>query len=72
MLPASKSAFAQAIEVPEYADVMQNLLQDGLVAPSFAQQDVYAAAWQNAVQTVLTGQLSPDDAAFRAVQAITQ
>lgn len=77
MIPASQSAYAQAMGVPvsdelTYADVMRSLLQAGLVAPSFARQAVYGKAWQDAVQAVLTGQLSPDDAAFRAVQAITQ
>jgi ABC-type glycerol-3-phosphate transport system substrate-binding protein len=72
MIPAGKSAFAQAIQAPEYADLLWTLFQDALVAPSFAQQMPYAEAWHNAVTAVLNGQLAPDDAAFRAVQAITQ
>jgi len=72
MIPASKSAFAQAIEPQAYADLLWSLLQSGIVAPSFQEQAPYADAWHAAVQAVLNGQLSPEDAAFRAVQAITQ
>lgn len=72
MVPAGKSAFAIAIDSPEYAELLWNLFQDALVAPGFGQQQPYADAWHNAVAAVLNGQLAPDDAAFRAVQAITQ
>ncbi len=72
LLPASKSAFAQSTESDGYADVMWQLFSDALVAPSFSQQAPYATAWHDAVQAVLTGQLAPEDAAFRALQAITQ
>jgi ABC-type glycerol-3-phosphate transport system substrate-binding protein len=72
LIPASKSAFAQAMAPVEYAEVMWNLLEDALVAPEFSRQAPYAEAWHNAVSGVLSGQLAPDDAAFRAVQAITQ
>ncbi len=72
MLPAGKSAFAQALTTPQYAEILWALLQDALVAPSFSQQTAYANAWHSAVQAVFSGQLSPDDAAFRAAQAITQ
>lgn len=72
MIPAGKGAFAQSINSPSYAEIVWNLMQNGLVEPSFTEQAPYASAWQDAVQAVLDGQLSPDDAAFRAVQAITQ
>lgn len=72
LVPASKSAFAEAMDSPAYSDLMWKLLEDPLVAPSFAQQAAYAAAWHTAVQDVLDGKRSPDDAAFRAAQAITQ
>lgn len=72
LIPAGKSAFAQAMDSSAYAEVLWNLLQDPLVAPSFSQQAPYADAWHTATQAVLNGQLAPDDAAFRAVQTITQ
>lgn len=72
LVPASKSAFAQAMDPAEYAEVMWTLMEDALVAPDFSKQAPYAEAWHAAVTGVLSGQLTPDDAAFRAVQAITQ
>jgi ABC-type glycerol-3-phosphate transport system substrate-binding protein len=72
LIPASKSAFAQSIEPSVYTDVLWQLIASALVAPSFSQQAPYADAWHTAVEAVLSGQLAPDDAAFRAVQAITQ
>jgi ABC-type glycerol-3-phosphate transport system substrate-binding protein len=72
LVPASKSAFADAIDSPEYADVLWSLLNDALVAPTFSQQLPYAEAWHEAVEAVLSGLMTPDDAAFRAIQAITQ
>lgn len=71
-IPASKSAFAQSIASSAYADVLWKFFSDALVAPSFSQQVPYGDAWHDAVQAVLNGQLAPDDAAFRALQAITQ
>ena len=72
LIPASKSAFAQALDASAYADVLWNLFHNGRVAPDFAKQAVYAQAWHQAVQAVLNGELAPEDAAFRAVQTITQ
>lgn len=72
MLPASKSAFAQTMDDSEYAEVMWNLLHAGLVAPTFAEQAAYVDGWRQAIASVLSGQLAPDDAAFRALQTITQ
>ncbi len=72
MIPASKGAFAQAIEPSAYADLLWKLFQDALVAPTFSQQAPYADAWQSAVEAVLNGELAPDDAAFRAAQSVTQ
>lgn len=72
MLPASKGAFAQAMSSPDYAALMWNLLDGALVAPSFSEQAPYLDAWHEAVSAVLKGQLSPDDAAFRAAQTISQ
>lgn len=72
VLPASSSAFAQASDDSEYADLIWRLMNNALVAPSFAQQAPYAEAWHTAVPAVLNGQLAPDDAAFRAAQAITK
>ncbi len=72
LIPASKSAFAQALDASAYADVLWNLFHNGRVAPDFAKQAVYAQAWHQAVQAVLNGELAPEDAAFRAVQMITQ
>lgn len=72
LLPASTSAFAQSLEESAYADVVWGLLQNALVAPSFALQAPYAEAWHHAITAVMNGELAPDDAAFRAVQAITQ
>lgn len=72
MVPASKSAFAEAVGPQDYADLLWRLLEQGIVAPGFEQQAPYAAAWHTAVQAVLNGQQTPDDAAFRAVQAMSQ
>src|SRR5581483_6828641 len=72
LVPASKSAFAQAIHPREYADVLWSLLQHAMVAPPLAAQAPYTSAWHSAVAAVLGGQLGPEDAAFRAIQAITQ
>lgn len=72
MIPASKSAFAQSIEPAAYAEVLWKMVESGLVAPSFAEQAPYAAAWHSAVNAVWSGQLAPDDAAFRAIQVISQ
>jgi ABC-type glycerol-3-phosphate transport system substrate-binding protein len=72
MIPASKGAFAHAIESPAYADMLWQLLQTAMVAPSLKQQAPYLEAWHQAVTAVLNGQLSPDDAAFSAAQAIAQ
>lgn len=72
MIPASKSAFAQSIQLPEDAEVVWKLVESGLVAPSFSEQAPYAGAWHSAVAAVWSGQLEPDDAAFRAIQAISQ
>ncbi|MBI4671863.1 MAG: extracellular solute-binding protein [Chloroflexi bacterium] len=72
LAPARKSAFAQAGMAPEYADALSKLLENAIVAPSFSAQAPYASAWHTAVQAVLNGQLSPEDAAFRALQTITQ
>ncbi len=72
LIPASKSAFAQGMEQGAYADVLWSLLQNAIVAPDFSKQSVFANAWHAAVQAVLNGQLAPEDAAFRAVQSITQ
>lgn len=72
LLPASTSAFAQSQEVSDYADLVWSLLEHAIVAPGFSQQAPYADAWHKAVTAVMNGQLAPDDAAVRAVQAITQ
>jgi ABC-type glycerol-3-phosphate transport system substrate-binding protein len=72
LVPASTSAFAQSITPPAYADTLRTLLNHALVAPSFTAQAPYADAWHSAVQAVLSGQLAPDDAAYRALQSITQ
>lgn len=72
LLPASTSAFAQSQEPPEYADVLWGLLEHAIVAPGFSQQAPFADAWHAAVTAVMNGQLAPDDAAVRAVQAILQ
>ena len=72
LVPASKSAFAQSVKPASYAATLGDLLEHAIVAPGFAVQKSYAAAWHVAVQAVLNGQLTPDDAAFRALQSITQ
>lgn len=72
LVPAGKTAFAQAVTPPDYAATLQNLLEHAIVAPGFPAQKPYAAAWHDAVQAVLNGQLTPDDAAFRALSSITQ
>lgn len=72
MVPASKGAFAQAGITPGYADTLRMLLDNAIVSPALSAQAPYANAWHDAVQAVLNGQLAPDDAAFRAVQTITQ
>ncbi len=72
MIPASKSAFAQTIEPQAYADLLWSLLENGIAAPDLDKQAPYADAWHNAVQAVLNGQLSPEDAAFRAIQTLSQ
>lgn len=72
LVPAGKTAFAQAVTPPAYAETLQDLLNHAIVAPGFSAQKPYAAAWHDAVQAVLNGQLTPDDAAFRALQSITQ
>lgn len=72
MIPARKSAFAQAIAPQTYADFLWSILENGIVAPDLDKQAPYADAWHNAVQAVLNGQLSPEDAAFRAIQTLSQ
>jgi ABC-type glycerol-3-phosphate transport system substrate-binding protein len=72
LVPASQSAFAQAIQPPEYADTLRTLLTRGIVAPPLSQQMRYANAWRTAVEAVLSGQMAPEDAAFRAIQTVTQ
>ncbi len=72
LVPAGQGAFAQAIVPEDYADMLRGLLTEGIVAPSFAEQAPFAEAWHTAIQAVLNGVLSPDDAAFRAIQTITQ
>jgi ABC-type glycerol-3-phosphate transport system substrate-binding protein len=72
LVPAGTGAFAQAVEPGEYSDTMWDLLNHAIVSPSFVQQVPYAEAWHDAVSAVLDGRLAPDDAAFRALQAITQ
>lgn len=72
MIPARKSAFAQAIQPPAYAEVLWLLLEQGIPSPTFNQQSAYANAWHTAVQAVLNGQLGPDDAAVRAIQTLSQ
>lgn len=70
--PASKSAFAQSVQPQAYAETLQNLLEHGIVAPGFQVQAPYAAAWHAAIQAVLNGQLTPGDAAYRALTGLTQ
>lgn len=72
MVPASKGAFAQVGVTPAYAETLGALLDNAIVSPGFGAQAPYASAWHDAVQAVLNGQLAPDDAAFRALQTITQ
>lgn len=72
LTPASKSAFAQTLAAETFGDTLANLLEHAMVAPSFSAQAPYAEAWHAAVQAVLSGQLAPEDAAYRALQSITQ
>ena len=72
LAPAGKSAFAQSVTPSSYAGTLENLLEHAIVAPGFSAQKSYANAWHAAVQAVLNGQLTPDDAAYRALQSITQ
>jgi len=72
LAPASKTAFAQAVQPETYAATLLNLLTHGIVAPSFTAQQPYANAWHQAVPAVLNGQLTPGDAALRALQSMTQ
>jgi ABC-type glycerol-3-phosphate transport system substrate-binding protein len=72
LAPAGKSAFARSVTPSLYAETLGDLLDHAIVAPGFSAQKSYAAAWHAAVQAVLNGQLTPDDAAFRALQSITQ
>jgi ABC-type glycerol-3-phosphate transport system substrate-binding protein len=72
MLPASKSAFAESIERPEYAELLWALLQDARVSPGLDRLGPYAEAWHTAVAAVLNGEMAPDDAAFRAIESVSQ
>ncbi len=72
LAPAGKTAFAQAVQPETYAATLLDLFSHGLVAPSFDAQQPYANAWHQAVQAVLNGQLTPGDAAWRAVQSVAQ
>ena len=71
LIPASSSAFAQAFASDAYADTLRAILNAAQVSPGFDAQQPYATAWHAAVQAVLNGQLSPEDAAFRALQTIS-
>lgn len=72
IIPARKSAFPNAIQPGPFADLMVAILDDAIVSPTFDEQAPYLAAWQDAIQTVLRGELAPADAAARAAQAISQ
>lgn len=72
MVPAGQGAFAQAIEPQSYADVLRQIIEQGIAAPEFSAQAPYTDAWRQATEAVLGGTLSPEDAAYRAVQSIQQ
>lgn len=72
MLPASKSAFDASGLSEADAQALRQVLERAMTAPSFQIQSPYGDVWHAAVQAVLSGQLSPEDAAFRALQSITQ
>ncbi len=69
-VPARRSAFALAIDPPEYADFLLSLLDTAIVAPTFAQRAPYASAWNAALQSVLRGQATASEAAQKAVQTL--
>jgi ABC-type glycerol-3-phosphate transport system substrate-binding protein len=69
-VPARRSAFAFAVNPPEYGDFLLKLLEAGIVAPTFAQREPYQTAWHTALQTVLRGQAAPSEAAQRAAQVV--
>jgi len=71
-IPASSSAFAQAMTPAAYADTLRVLMEHAIIAPSFDAQRPYADAWRQAAQAVLNGQLTPADAAYRALTGILQ
>ncbi len=71
-IPASSSAFTQAMTPAAYVDTLRVLMEHAIIAPSFDAQRPYADAWRQAAQAVLNGQLTPADAAYRALTGILQ
>ncbi len=68
MVPARRSAFAQATMPPEYADFLLTLLENGIVAPTLAERAPFGSGWHDALQAVLRGQSTPAEAAPKAAQ----
>ena len=69
-IPARRSAFATAIDSPEYAQFLRGLLDRGTNMPTVTQLARLAPAYRTAVQSVLRGQVTPVEAANRAVNSI--
>jgi maltose-binding protein MalE len=69
-IPARRTAFATAIDPPEYAQFLRGLLDKGTNMPSVTQLARLAPAYRAAVQSVLRGQSTPIEAANRAVNSI--
>ena len=69
-IPARRSAFATAIDSAEYAQFLRGLLDRGTNMPTVIQLARLAPAYRTAVQSVLRGQVTPVEAANRAVNSI--
>lgn len=68
LVPARRSAFALSVTPREYGDFLLGLLEEAIVAPTFADRVPYGQAWHSALQAVLRGQSTPGEAALRAAQ----
>lgn len=72
MVPARRSAFAASISPRDYGDFLLRLLDNSIIAPTFAERAAYADSWDLALQDVLRGQATPSEAALKATQALLQ
>jgi ABC-type glycerol-3-phosphate transport system substrate-binding protein len=70
--PASRSAFAIAVEPAGYADFARDLLDHAYAMPADEQIARSSRAWRLAVAAVLKGQATPNEAALEAAKAVKE